>query len=69
MANVAFAAARIYVRYCTDAEYAREAEASNEPYRCLHTNSPFAEEIPDGSEEYIKLIEILEVLMTEGKYL
>ena len=61
---IALIAAQIYVKLNTDAQFAERVHSSMEPYRAMHAECriPEAAEIIDGSEDYDKLVEVLEYL-------
>jgi hypothetical protein len=77
--NLGLIAARIFVRLHTDSEYLAECQASNEYYRCAISSSPYYSEpgeldtnplkVVDGSVDYATVVNLLEALETNGKYL
>lgn len=63
MSNLSLIAAKIYVKLCTDTVFEDKFLSANEPYRMAITESGYANNITDGSAEYHKVVDILEVLV------
>jgi hypothetical protein len=61
---IALIAAQIFVKLNTDALFAERVHSSNEPYRAMHCECRIddAALIIDGSEDYDRLIDVLEYL-------
>lgn len=62
--NIEMTAGLIAMRYKLDPDFQKMVDSSNEPYRAMHSGSDIADHIIDGSDEYVKLVDELEKLMS-----